>query len=74
MEPFGMPQNQAQSGTDGGTTMPAGHPFSGRIEPGSGWGYVGAAYGLSLSILLAWVLVVTFRLREVRRRVDLKET
>jgi len=40
------------------------NPFTGEIT--GGWGYVGAAYGISLSLLLAYTLVVTFRLRSAQ--------
>ena len=33
-----------------------------------GWGYVAAAWGISLSVLLLYVAVVTVRLREAQRR------
>ncbi len=42
--------------------------FTGIIE--GGWGYIWAAYGVSLSILLAYALVVTFRLRSLRGEGD----
>ncbi len=35
--------------------------LDGRIE--GGWGYVGAAWGLSLAVLLVYVVVVNIRLR-----------
>jgi len=40
--------------------------FTGVIQ--GGWGYVAAAYGISLSILLTYVLVVSFRLRALRAK------
>jgi hypothetical protein len=42
--------------------------FTGVIE--GGWNYVAGAYGISLSMLLAYVLVVTFRLRALRAKED----
>lgn len=42
------------------------NPFDGVIE--GGWGYVAGAYGLSLGVLLVYVLVVTFRLRRLRNK------
>ena len=40
--------------------------FTGVIE--GGWNYVIGAYGLSLGLLLGYILVVTFRLRGLRAR------
>lgn len=40
--------------------------FDGVIE--GGWGFVAGAYGISLTILLVYVLVVTFRLRNLRAK------
>jgi hypothetical protein len=40
--------------------------FTGKIE--GGWGYVGMAYGISLAILLIYVLVVSVRLRGLEAR------
>ena len=31
-----------------------------------GWGYVAAAWGISLGLLLGWALVLSFRLRAAR--------
>jgi hypothetical protein len=42
------------------------NPFTGEIS--GGWGYVGAAYGISLSLLLAYTVVVTVRLRGAAQR------
>lgn len=40
--------------------------FDGVIQ--GGWNFVAAAYGLSLGILLAYTLIVTFRLRSLEQR------
>lgn len=40
--------------------------FDGKIE--GGWGYVGSAYGISLAVLLVYVLVTTVRLRGLEAR------
>lgn len=39
---------------------------TGKIE--GGWGYVGAAYGITFLLLLAYVLVTTVRLRGLENR------
>ncbi len=40
--------------------------FDGVIQ--GGWNYVAAAYGLSFAILIAYTLIVSFRLRGLRQR------
>lgn len=48
------------------TNETQGMPFTGEIEGGGG--YVAAAWGISLIVLLAYVAMVTFRLRRLENR------
>jgi hypothetical protein len=57
---------EEQSTTTTSESQDAGMMFSGKIE--GGWGYVAGAYGISLGILLVYVLMVTFRLRGLKAR------
>jgi len=45
------------------------NPFDGKVTDHSmAWSHVSAAYGISLGILCAYILVVNFRLRATRNR------
>ncbi len=48
------------------TTETQGMPFSGEIQGGEG--YVVAAWGISLAVLLAYVIAVTVRLQRMQKK------
>jgi len=54
-------ESQAPAAETASTEQAETVTLDGRIE--GGWGYVGAAWGLSLSVLLIYVVVVNMRLR-----------
>ncbi len=59
---------EAATGDDDSAALVAADelPFDGKVD--GGWGYVGAAYGISLFVLLVYVLVTTVRLRGLESR------
>ena len=60
-------QNPVAEETTTTTAPPDDAPtFDGKIE--GGWGYVAGAYGISLFVLLVYVLVTTVRLRGLEAR------